>query len=441
MKQRSNNQVLSRKDKASGSCNNCGGDHGKEESCPAKGTECYYCGKTGHYKRMCMKRKQQRRVHEVAEQDYDSNDEGSYYASSVIGSVTTVSQHTTHTVHAVKADGLDKIYANVTFNNATKKTKLKIDTGSDACLLSLADWKKSGLADTVKMRRSNCVLHNYGGGEIRHVGIVTLTVSCRGKSTTADFKIVDTAGSPSIIGCRESLRLGLLTFNNVHGITKASSSVASGPQVSLEGKQQQQGSNIASNMLSKEGVLEEYGDCFDKVGKFPGEKYHIQLVDDAKPVIHAPRTVPVHIMPLYKAELEKMIKDGIISAVKGPTDWVNSIVVNVTDTPGGKKVRLCLDPKDLNRNTKREHYVTRTIDEILPKLHGKKYFTVMDTKKGYWHVELDDESSLLTTFNTPFGRYRFNRLPFGLWMSQDIFQPRSTRHMREFRTSQELQMT
>ena len=137
MKQRSNNQVLPRKDKTSGSCGNCGGDHGKEEACPAKGTECYYCGKTGHYKRMCMKRKQQRRVHEVTEQNYDSSDEGSYYASSVIGCVTTVSQHTTHTVHAVKADGLDKIYANVTFNNATKKTKLKIDTGSDACLLSV----------------------------------------------------------------------------------------------------------------------------------------------------------------------------------------------------------------------------------------------------------------------------------------------------------------
>jgi len=76
----------------------------------------------------------------------------------------------------------------------------------------------------------------------------------------------------------------------------------------------------------------------------------------------------------------------------------------------------------LNKNIRREHYYSRTIDEILPLLHGKRYFSVIDTAKGYWHVELDQESSLLCTFNTPFRRYRFKRLPFGIVVSQDIFQ-------------------
>ena len=98
---------------------------------------------------------------------------------------------------------------------------------------------------------------------------------------------------------------------------------------------------------------------------------------------------------------------------------------NIKDTENGRKVRLCLDPKDLNKAIKREHYYTRTIDEILPQLHGKRYFSVVDTKKGYGHVELDKASSLLTAFNTPpFGRFRFLRMPFGLWMSQDVFQPK-----------------
>ena len=55
---------------------------------------------------------------------------------------------------------------------------------------------------------------------------------------------------------------------------------------------------------------------------------------------------------------------------------------------GKKKVRLCLDPKDLNKNIKSEHYYSKTIDEMIPMLHGMKYFSVADTKKGYWHVEL-----------------------------------------------------
>ena len=79
---------------------------------------------------------------------------------------------------------------------------------------------------------------------------------------------------------------------------------------------------------------------------------------------------------------------------------MNSIVCNVKETPdGGKKVRHCLDPKDLNKDIRREHYYTRTIDE-LPLLRGNKFFSDVDTKKGYWHVELDHESSLLCTFNT-----------------------------------------
>ena len=117
-----------------------------------------------------------------------------------------------------------------------------------------------------------------------------------------------------------------------------------------------------------------------------------------------------------------MIADDVTTAVTEPTSWVNLIVCNIRETPEGNKIRLCLDPKDLNKSIRQEHYYTHTIDELLPQLHGKKFFSVVDTKKGYWHVALDHESSLLCTFNTPFGWYRFKRLPFRVKLSQDIFQ-------------------
>ena len=175
--------------------------------------------------------------------------------------------------------------------------------------------------------------------------------------------------------------------------------------------------------LSKASVLNEYQDCFDKTGRFPGDQYHIELIDNPTPVVHPPCKVPFHIPPLYKAELEKMISDDIITEVTEPTDWVNSIVCNVKETPDGKKkVRLCLDPKELNKSIRRQHYYSRTVDEILPSLYGKSYFSVVNTTEGYWHVELDHKSSLMCTFNTPFGPYRFKRLPFGINVSQDILQ-------------------
>ena len=210
-----------------------------------------------------------------------------------------------------------------------------------------------------------------------------------------------------MIGCAQAQELGIITVN----IDEIESSDNPAKQAAAQGK------------LTKELILKEYKDCFDKVGRFPGEKYHIQLIDNPVPVIHAPRTVPVHILPLYKAELDKMQAEDIIVPVTEPTEWVNSIVCNVTEKPdGSKKARLCIDPQDLNKNIHREHYYSKTIDEILPLLHGATKISAGDTNKGYWHIELDYESSLLCTFNTPFGRFRPKRLPFGEKVSQDIFQ-------------------
>ena len=102
-----------------------------------------------------------------------------------------------------------------------------------------------------------------------------------------------------------------------------------------------------------------------------------------------------------------------------PTAWVNSLVYR--RKPNGS-LRICLDPKDLNKAISREHHAIPTLPEILPKLIGARCFSILDAKCGYWNVELDQESSYLTTFNSPFGRYRFLRMPFGLKMSQDVFQ-------------------
>ncbi len=63
-----------------------------------------------------------------------------------------------------------------------------------------------------------------------------------------------------------------------------------------------------------------------------------------------------------------------------------------------------------------------TVDEILSKLGGAKVFSKLDASSGYWQIKVDDESSKLVTFNTPFGRYRFKRLPFGIHSAAEVFQ-------------------
>ena len=98
-----------------------------------------------------------------------------------------------------------------------------------------------------------------------------------------------------------------------------------------------------------------------------------------------------------------------------PTPWVNSLVV--TEKKDKKKLRVCLDPTDLNKAVLKQHYSIPTTDDVLCKLAGKKIFTVLDEKDGYWQVKLDRESSMLCAFNAPWGRYMLKHLPFGIQRS------------------------
>ena len=134
---------------------------------------------------------------------------------------------------------------------------------------------------------------------------------------------------------------------------------------------------------------------------------------------HPPRRVPEALREPLKKELDALIEQGIIAKADEPTDWVNSLGC-VKKSNG--TLRLCLDPKDLNRAIKRPHHCTPTSDDVLPKLNGPKYFSIVDARSGYWNIELDHARFLYTTFNSPHGRYRFLRLPSGLICAQDIFQ-------------------
>ena len=114
-----------------------------------------------------------------------------------------------------------------------------------------------------------------------------------------------------------------------------------------------------------------------------------------------------------------MIEIYVIEKVDQPIDWVNRVVY-VTKPSG--ELRICPDPKDLNNCVRRPHHYTHILDDILPQLQGASVFSIPDARSRYWNVKLDDESKLLTTFNAPYGRYCFRRLPFRLVSAQDVFQ-------------------
>ena len=173
----------------------------------------------------------------------------------------------------------------------------------------------------------------------------------------------------------------------------------------------------------KEPIMAIFPDVFEGIGKFPGEPYKIQLDPKVPPKQTPCRPVPIHLKEAFKAEIDKMLKAGVLKPVQEATPWINSFVlVEVTDQHGKPKLRICLDPTNLNKAIIREPYHFKTPEDISHLLADATMLTVFDCKKGYWHQELDGVSSYLTTFNTEFGRYQYTVMPFSAIVASNVFQ-------------------
>ena len=117
--------------------------------------------------------------------------------------------------------------------------------------------------------------------------------------------------------------------------------------------------------------------------------------------------MPFRLQNKLKKELDSMESKQIICKFMEPTSWVNSPVC--VEKPNGK-IRICLDPKSLNDNISKPHYIMHSIYDITAKLAGGKYFSMLDTTKGYWSICLDQESSFLMVFNMSSEHYLYLKL-------------------------------
>ena len=166
--------------------------------------------------------------------------------------------------------------------------------------------------------------------------------------------------------------------------------------------------------------FQEYQDLFSNtaIGKLP-LTYKMKVDKEVAPVVKASRRLPIAYMDDVKKELHRMEGLGVIKRAEEPTDWVSCMVA--TRKKNGD-IRVCLDPRGLNRALKRPHHPMKTIEEVISDMPNAKFFTMLDANAGFWQIPLDEESMKYTTFNSPFGRFQFMHLPFGLNSSAEVFQ-------------------
>lgn len=345
-------------------CGRCGTRH-KVRKCPAYQKECFNCKGRGHFTKMCKKppSKQVKEL-ECSQSDY------------LIEEVSTVS---------VLSVGKEEAwYTNLQMEGKT--VKFKLDTGAQCNVLPLAEFKT--LPGQPNLKNTNTVLMSFGKYKIKPVGTTQVSCKSKGKQFSLEFVVTEVDSQP-LLSLQTCVDLGLIRrVDSLHAFGDMDS------------------------------VVNQYQDVFGGLGTVPGE-HHIELDPTVKPVIHPPRKVPFGLQERLRETLDKLESTGVIRKVDHPTPWVNSLVI--VEKKNGE-IRLCLDPLHLNRAVRREHYKIPTAEDIAVQMNGKKYFSTLDLRNGFWHIRLDEESANLCTFNSPFGRYQFCRFPFGIKSGPEVFQ-------------------
>ena len=260
--------------------------------------------------------------------------------------------------------------------------KMKIDTGASCNVMSVETYK--ALCND-KFKKAKTKFESYGGHKLEIAGKWCCVASFDDKLYPLDFIIVR-EDAITLLGLPSCVSLGIV----------------------------QEASEVHE---TSEHIREQYADIFKGIGLLPGE-HKIRLKEDVKPVVYSARKVPHRLRDELKAELDKMEADGIIQPVTKPTEWVSPLVLVLK--PGGQ-IRVCMDPGTLNEAIQREHFAIPTAEEISACLHGSKYFTTLDATSGFLQLKLDEESSYTMTFASPFGRYRYLRLPFGIKSAPEVF--------------------
>ena len=165
-------------------------------------------------------------------------------------------------------------------------------------------------------------------------------------------------------------------------------------------------------------MVESNSDLLDGFGVLKKHKYDKVLERVYESVQNPPKTVPYAKRDAVYNELQRMMKLGVVTSVKEPTEWVNSMAI-AHKSDGN--IRICIDPKDLNKAIRHEHYPMATLEDIAARIPKTQFFSRVDASNGYWQIKLSERASKLTTFNTPFGKFHFLVMPFGMSSASEIW--------------------
>ncbi|XP_036329901.1 uncharacterized protein K02A2.6-like [Rhagoletis pomonella] len=347
--------------------------HVKQINCPAKGKKCNKCNKFNHFASVCLAKDRKSNVNQM--HTVDANFLGML-------SINNVDSYTSWNVNVL----INKVEMN-----------FMVDTGSPVDVISHEIFKNK--FRNTKLNRANRIITGPDGRKLNVVGKFEANLKFNGTEITNEVYVIDGLRKP-LLSLSSSAKLRLISKSELHN------------------------TNIKTNDLKRSSVdiHKEYPMLFNGLGCFKKFECEIKIKRDAKPFqVFTARRVPIALKETLRKKLDEMVKLNVIKKVDEPTPWCAPLVI-VPKNNG--EIRLCVDLTKLNSALEREIHPMPVADHTLAQLSGAKLFSKLDANSGFWQIKLNEKSQPLTTFLTPFGRYWFLRLPFGISSAPEIYQKR-----------------
>ena len=371
------------------------------QDCKAVETMCRGCGKKGHYEKVCLKGKHSTPSLEVlqaksagagASEPLYFNDEGQPVYTYMV-SVPHANKHLIKFPITLEPTTLRSNKNNMSSPQSTQSVLLKADTGADVNLMNRKTFDQLFGGAKGVLKPTPIKMENYENTAVKVLGMFHAFLRCKDKVYKQLFYITDCDRSPNLLSRDACYILGVLkpcytvenssspTVNaSKKGDVAAKSSLhqkMNGSEVKLSvnsNKWSINKSQLQGGPLTKQDILDVYSDVFTRKGKFPGMPCKFQLKQNAQPTRHAPRKVPIHLQDAFHKEIRNLEQLGILEETKDVTEWVNSFVIvekkvstNSSKIPTNssnqghsmdKKLRIFLDPRDLNKALEKEPYYT-----------------------------------------------------------------------------------
>jgi len=362
-------------------CYRCGDTNFHEkEACPGYKIRCRYCNIIGHFERCCSKKKKEVKELSASEPPASESAGNNYTGPAALGTVEL----------SVQSLCITPPYE-VRLEMENVPIVFKIDTGADVSCIPETLWKHS--FSKLKLDPFNGCITSAGQNSLNCLGRFSSILNLRGKECRETLFVIRNLKQP-LLGRPAISALSLIKYTEL----------------------QNDSESFKVSSVDFPELFSPYP------GILKGDPYVIKMKNDTQPyAVVTPRRIPLPLVDKVKTELGSMEKLGIIEKVTEGTEWCSPIVV-VPKKDG--TVRICVDFTKLNVHVVRERLILPSTDECLAKINKGAVFSKLDARMGFWQIPLATESRNLTTFLTPFGRYRFTRLPFGICSAPEHFQRR-----------------